>query len=51
LPRKLLDLLERSESLYRRIARLDEVLFRKQGEAPGVHVHMQALQAAFGNSK
>ncbi len=51
LPRKLLDLLERSESLYRRIARLDEVLFRKDVEAPGVHTHLQALHAAFGTTK
>ena len=34
LPKKLVELLERSDSLYRRVARLDDVLFR-QGEARG----------------
>src|SRR6476620_2018016 len=36
LPGKLLELLERSESLYRRIARLDDVLFRHGDEPAGV---------------
>jgi regulator of CtrA degradation len=51
LPRKLLDLLEKSESLYRRIARLDEILFSRQSATPGVHTHMQALHAAFGKTE
>jgi len=49
LPGKLIDLLERSESLYRRISRLDEVLFRRKGRAPGVKTHFQRLEAAFGS--
>jgi regulator of CtrA degradation len=51
LPRKLLDLLERSESLYRRIARLDEVLFRSKETSPGARSHFAALQAAFGKAE
>ena len=48
LPGKLIELLERSESLYRRIARLDDVLFR-QAEAPaGVQSQFAMLNAAFG---
>lgn len=50
LPRKLLDLLERSESLYRRIARFDDILF---GEAPppeGVKNQFATLAAAFGGT-
>ena len=49
LPRKLLELLERSESLYRRIARLDDVLFR-QAPAPrsSLKTNLAALEAAFG---
>src|SRR5215813_6373681 len=39
LPKKLLDLLERSENLYRRIARLDDVLFRgKEPASPGARL-------------
>ena len=48
LPKKLLDLLERSESLYRRISRLDEILFRSRESSPGARSHFAALQAAFG---
>jgi regulator of CtrA degradation len=51
LPGKLCDLLERSESLYRRIARLDDVLFRGCKEAPGVRLHFATLQAAFGKAE
>jgi regulator of CtrA degradation len=50
LPRKLLDLLERSESLYRRIARLDEVLFCNKDETPGARSQFAMLQAAFGKT-
>ena len=48
LPKKLVDLLERSDSLYRRIARLDEVLFRNPEGSAGVKTHMAKLKAAFG---
>ena len=50
LPQKLIELLERSESLYRRIARLDDVLFRKVEPSPGVQTHFARLEAAFGSS-
>ncbi|MGQ0740905.1 MAG: protease adaptor protein RcdA [Alphaproteobacteria bacterium] len=48
LPRKLVDLLERSESLYRRIARLDEVLFGCGQRSAGVLTHFRMLEQAFG---
>ena len=48
LPRKLRDLLERSESLYKRIARLDEVLFRSPLVEAGLKTHFARLEAAFG---
>jgi len=49
LPKKLIDLLERSESLYRRIARLDDILFRQTAVAPeGVQSQFAMLHAAFG---
>ena len=47
LPSKLIDLLDRSESLYRRIARFDDILFRNAEAAPGVQEHFAILQAAF----
>src|SRR5476649_813157 len=49
LPEPLKDLLARSDSLYRRIARLDDVLFG-EGEAapPGARGQMDALAQAFG---
>jgi regulator of CtrA degradation len=49
LPSKLRDLLERSDNLYRRIARLDDVLFAG-GQLPGVGVqeHFDRLEKAFG---
>jgi regulator of CtrA degradation len=50
LPRKLVDLLERSDSLYRRIARLDDILFRKPETTAGVKTHMAMLKAAFGQA-
>lgn len=47
LPVQLQDLLGRSENLYRRIARLDDVLFG-EGEAPsGARGQMDALAQAF----
>jgi regulator of CtrA degradation len=51
LPRKLLDLLDRSDSLYRRIERLDEVLFRQPERSEGVQGHFAMLHAAFGQAE
>src|SRR5689334_15281247 len=50
LPEALRDLLIRSDNLYRRIARLDDILFG-EGEAPspGARGQMDALAQAFGN--
>jgi regulator of CtrA degradation len=48
LPQKLLDLLTRSDHLYRRIARLDDVLFGGGVQRPGVQDHMNRLEQAFG---
>lgn len=49
LPGKLLELLERSDHLYRRIARLDDVLFGGAAvPAPAVHAQQNALAQAFG---
>ena len=51
LPRKLLELLNRSESLYKRISRLDEVLFRNPQPPPSVQSQFARLEAAFGHSE
>lgn len=49
LPAALKDLLVRSDSLYRRIARLDDALFGDQLSAPaGARGQMDALAQAFG---
>ncbi|HWA04346.1 MAG TPA: DUF1465 family protein [Rhizomicrobium sp.] len=48
LPATLQSLLWRSDSLYRRIARLDDVLFRGAGASPGVRTHFDKLEKAFG---
>ena len=48
LPATLQDLLGRSDNLYRRIARLDDVLFRGGESAPGVQAHFDKLERAFG---
>jgi regulator of CtrA degradation len=49
LPVKLRDLLARSENLYRRIARLDDVLFTEgTGRAAGVKDQFSRLEQAFG---
>jgi regulator of CtrA degradation len=48
LPLKLQDLLSRSDSIYRRIARLDDLLFRGGASAPGVKDHFDKLERAFG---
>ncbi len=48
LPVQLRDLLNRSENLYRRIARLDDILFG-EGETPlGARGHLDTLAQAFG---
>jgi regulator of CtrA degradation len=51
LPGKLIELLERSESLYRRIARLDDVFFQQQEVASGVQSQLARLTAAFGQAE
>jgi len=48
LPTTLRDLLVRSDNLYRRIARLDEVLFGDDQDRPGVKAHFDRLHQAFG---
>jgi regulator of CtrA degradation len=48
LPATLQDLLGRSDNLYRRVARLDDVLFRGGETAPGVQAHFDKLERAFG---
>src|SRR5277367_5798849 len=49
LPGALQDLLLRSDNLYRRIARLDEVLYGGAAKAPGVKAHFDRLNQAFGS--
>jgi len=49
LPPRLQDLLGRSDNLYRRIARLDEVLFRTNARQSGVKAQFERLERAFGN--
>src|ERR1700760_436774 len=49
LPAKLRDLLGRSDNLYRRIARLDDILFRGGEAPPGVKAQFEKLERAFGN--
>ena len=48
LPVQLQDLLGRSDNLYRRIARLDDVLFGTNEAPPGARGQMDALAQAFG---
>src|SRR5580692_7757642 len=49
LPASLRDLLSRSDNLYRRIARLDDILFGNPMPAPpGVQAHINRLEQAFG---
>jgi regulator of CtrA degradation len=51
LPATLQNLLARSDTLYRRIARLDEVLFgRSQRGGDGVRGHLDRLEEAFGQA-
>jgi regulator of CtrA degradation len=48
LPKTLQELLVRSDNLYRRIARLDDVLFGDGAPRPGVQDHFARLNQAFG---
>jgi regulator of CtrA degradation len=48
LPKTLQELLTRSDNLYRRIARLDDVLFGDGPPNAGVQQHMSRLEQAFG---
>jgi regulator of CtrA degradation len=48
LPVALQNLLERSDNLYRRIARLDDVLFVNRAPVPGARAQLDALAQAFG---
>jgi regulator of CtrA degradation len=48
LPVALRDLLGRSDNLYRRIARLDDVLFSNAPPVPGARDHQNRLAQAFG---
>ena len=50
LPGALQDLLSRSDNLYRRIARLDEVFYGGALKKPGVKAHFDRLNQAFGSS-
>jgi len=47
LPSVLQDLLEKSDNLYRRIARLDDVLFGKGAPSAGARGQQDALAQAF----
>jgi regulator of CtrA degradation len=49
LPKMLQELLTRSDNLYRRIARLDDVLFGGGNPNPGVKDHFSKLEKAFGS--
>ena len=51
LPGKLIELLDRSESLYRRIARLDDVVFQQQDVSSGVQSQFARLSEAFGKAE
>lgn len=48
LPHALRDLLARSESLYRRIAHLDEILFGRSSNPAGARAHWSRLEQVFG---
>ena len=50
LPGTLQDLLARSDNLYRRLARLDDILYQKRKTASAVRTHIARLHQAFGES-
>jgi hypothetical protein len=41
----------RSDNLYRRIARLDEVFYGSEAKKPGVKAHFDRLNQAFGSGQ
>ena len=51
LPIKLQELLDRSDNLYRRIARLDQVLFGEVAPPQGARGHFNRLEKAFGSGQ
>jgi regulator of CtrA degradation len=51
LPKTLQDLLTRSDNLYRRIARLDDILFCGAPVASGVQTQFERLEEAFGSTR
>ena len=50
LPKTLQELLTRSDNLYRRIARLDDILFSGVAIAPGVKSQFDRLEKAYGSA-
>ncbi|HEY8949156.1 MAG TPA: DUF1465 family protein [Rhizomicrobium sp.] len=50
LPKTLQDLLKRSDNLYRRIERLDDILFRGGVQESGAKAHMSRLEKAFSTN-
>jgi regulator of CtrA degradation len=51
LPKMLQDLLTRSDNLYRRIARLDDILFSGGAVNSGVQTQIDRLEKAFGGAQ
>jgi regulator of CtrA degradation len=51
LPKTLQDLLMRSDNLYRRIARLDDILFGGAAISGGVQTQIERLEKAFGGAQ
>jgi regulator of CtrA degradation len=51
LPATLQNLLARSDALYRRIARLDDVLFARSERLGGARSHLDRLEEAFGQAR
>jgi regulator of CtrA degradation len=51
LPQMLQDLLTRSDNLYRRIARLDDILFSGGAVNSGVQTQIDRLEKAFGGAQ
>lgn len=51
LPKTLQDLLQRSDKLYRRIARLDDILFGGAAIPAGVQTQFDRLEQAFGTTR
>ena len=50
LPSKLRELLARSDNLYRRISRLDDVLYCGATPGSGIQEHLERLEKAFGEN-